>query len=531
MPVATALDLVDVCLRWATARKILKADPVEGSRTIFSLEESKKKFQNKKEYLGIAGNIFWLCLKQWAVANQKVTMMEAKDYAQKNFKTSELLLFYSYLDCQDAASSQPPPEAPPQLDFQVPVAVIATGSTAEEAIMGPIGGWRKISADPQTYGYLYALHELIMITPKNNATNKVIDLMANLALHCPMDLYAFGLQPDIEKKIYLKSFQLMEDFRKREEEQAPSGWKICCLWNQARSMIDGNKDINDGLVDLFGGIEFAASSEYNVQNLKQKKLAKDCLIFYDRAVTSGAEDIMPRARIDLVPKNALDQLSKMVKISQVTAAAFEDADLMEGFKAVVELLFVRMKIGLCDEDIKVRSLVREEMPKVLGIVKLVKHLLEKYAYSGKHEKSILASLGSALSWHERGSLSSEVLMVCSGSCRNLYAFICGLYQGKRDYVFMEIMEENVAKKRSGSSYAEHGKFNLLEDVDAPYQREKLQLANAAKFAAGIEPADTASRQLAASSQGAPPVNVEDDDDDAMEVDDDDDDSATKDSVV
>jgi len=75
-----------MCMKWAQAKKILKADPVEGSRTIFSMSECKKKFKTKKEYLGIAGYIFWFNLKQWAVMNQKVTVMEAKDYAMKNFK-------------------------------------------------------------------------------------------------------------------------------------------------------------------------------------------------------------------------------------------------------------------------------------------------------------------------------------------------------------------------------------------------------------------------------------------------------------
>ena len=250
--------------------------------------------------------------------NQKVTVMEAKDYAQKNFKTHELLKYYSYLDTRDAVARPPPSKDPPSLEFQVPVAVAATGPTAEQATMGALGAWRKISADTQTYGFLYALHELITTTPCKRSTEKVLNMMAELALHCPMDFYAFGLQPDVEKKIYLKSFQLMEDFRKREEEQAPSGWKICCLWNQARNMIDADKDINEGLLELFSEIDFAASSEYNLVNLK-RKIAKDCLTFFDRATTSGAEDIMPRARIDLQPRNALDQLSKMVKLSQATS--------------------------------------------------------------------------------------------------------------------------------------------------------------------------------------------------------------------
>ena len=120
--------------------------------------------------------------------------------------------------------------------------------------MGAFGAWRKISAYTQTYGFLYALRELIQATPHTRATLKVLDMMADLALHCPMVFFAFELQPDLEKNIYLKSFQLMEDFRKREEEQVPSGWEICCLWNQARNMVDTGQDFNGGLIEFVRGL-------------------------------------------------------------------------------------------------------------------------------------------------------------------------------------------------------------------------------------------------------------------------------------
>ena len=212
----------------------------------------------------------------------------------------------------------------------------------------------------------------------------------------------------------------------------------------------------------------------------------------------------------------------------MTAAAFDDTELMAGFRGVVELLFVRMKLGNCDEDIKVRGLVREEMPKVVGIVKLVFYLLGKYTYTGKHEKSVLSHLGSAVSWHERPSASSEVLMVCSASCKNLYAFIVSLYQGKRDYVFVEMADESHQKRHSGASYAEHGKFNLMDDLDKPFKQEKLQMENAAKYAAGIVLAVADSSQPQASSQAAAPSQEGDAE---MLVDDDDDDNSAKDKVA
>ena len=88
--------------------------------------------------------------------------------------------------------------------------------------MGELGTWLKISADPQTYGFLHALAEVIRITPITQASRKVMGLLEELALHCPIDVYPFELTPDLEKRILLKSFQLMEDYRKREEEQAPT---------------------------------------------------------------------------------------------------------------------------------------------------------------------------------------------------------------------------------------------------------------------------------------------------------------------
>jgi len=319
MPVATAFDVVDVCITWAKARTtssgstLWRAEPAEGSRTIFSSEECKKKFAAGHAYEGVAINLFSLDLKRWAVENQKVSVIEAKNYARKNFPIAELLTYYNFL----VQGGNAPPQDLPKLAFQVTVGVAVIGSPKETAVLGMRGTWRKISADPQTYGYLHALSTLIRMTPATAATKKVMDLMAELALHCPVDVFPFLLEPDTERHIFLKSFQIMENFRKREEEQAPSAWKICCLWDQGRRMIGSDVDVNDGLVDLFSTIDFAASSEYKMENLK-KKIAKDCLTFYDRAVVSGVDDLMPRARIDLSPKNALDQLSKMVKISQVT---------------------------------------------------------------------------------------------------------------------------------------------------------------------------------------------------------------------
>ena len=84
MPAATAFDVVDVCITWAKARTtssgstLWRAEPAEGSRTIFSEEECKNKFAAGHGYEGVAINLFSLDFKRWAVENQKVSLIEAK---------------------------------------------------------------------------------------------------------------------------------------------------------------------------------------------------------------------------------------------------------------------------------------------------------------------------------------------------------------------------------------------------------------------------------------------------------------------
>ena len=210
-------------------------------------------------------------------------------------------------------------------------------------------------------------------------------------------------------------------------------------------MVERGRDVNDALVDFFEPIEFAASSEYRIENLKNK-LGKECLMFYDRVISSGVAAVMPRCRIDSRPKNALGQLSKMIKISQVAAAAFEESDFPHGFRNTVELLFVRMKMGITEEGIAVRSLQKDEIPAIIGIVKLVRHLLEKFHFSGKAEAKVLANFESPISWLHRDDISHEALMVVRSSCKAMHAFITALYEGKWDHVFHEMADNGWRKK-------------------------------------------------------------------------------------
>jgi len=130
-----------------------------------------------------------------------------------------------------------------------------------------------MSSDVQVDGFLFALATLIRRTPWSNAQKKVLDMLAATAMHCPIDVYPFVVSPQLSREIFLKSFQIMENLSITHEDLGSSAWKVCCCLSQARKMMDQKKEVNDALVEFFGGIEFAASSEYNMTSLK-KKLAR-----------------------------------------------------------------------------------------------------------------------------------------------------------------------------------------------------------------------------------------------------------------
>ena len=268
---ATAMDVVAICIDWAVAKKIFKADPVEGAWACFSADELQKKFAAGHPYMGVGANLFFLNLKEWAMADQEVSWVEAKAYAQKHFPCDPIVEYYSFLDAKSAAAPPACTALEPTIGWQVPVAVAAMGASLHTATPGPPGQWRKISADSQIYGFLFALATLLRKTPWTKAVAKAIEVFAQAALHLPIDVFPFVLSPQLPKQLFLKSFQIMENVHIAQEDHGSTGWKICCMFNQARQMMDGTKDVNDALADFFDeDVQFAASSEYKMENLKNK---------------------------------------------------------------------------------------------------------------------------------------------------------------------------------------------------------------------------------------------------------------------
>ena len=206
------MDDVQVVMQWAKEQKINVAAPGDGARTVFDEAVASGRFRQERDYLGVAGNLFWLDLKSFAVKGVYVSKLEATHYGQHTFLV-------------------PLREGRPiELKQAVGVAVIG-GQTP-----GLCGTWRRLSLDLQTFGFISAWASLIRAKPHSDVTLKSLAAFRETALRCPMDFHFFGSKPDIEKQIFLKASSIMDDFRKNEEMHAPGGWQVCCLFHQAKEL-------------------------------------------------------------------------------------------------------------------------------------------------------------------------------------------------------------------------------------------------------------------------------------------------------
>ena len=201
------------------------------------------------------------------------------------------------------------------VEVQQPVGVVVVDPKGP----GKRGAWRRMSLDLQTFGFIWAWASLIRDASPSEELEVQLGAFQDAARQWPMDFYFFGVKPDIENAIFLKSFDIMESYRKNEEMHAPGGWQICVLFHQAQvlqhgSSVQGKTDPVTDLCNFFKGYEFAASSDYTRLD---NKLAKECLTVYDRVMASPtSEEILIQARVHLGPKTT----SKLIMISQRTAA-------------------------------------------------------------------------------------------------------------------------------------------------------------------------------------------------------------------
>ena len=56
----SVMDDVHVVMQWAKEQKIIVAASGDGARMVFDEAVASERFRQERDYLGVAGNLFWL---------------------------------------------------------------------------------------------------------------------------------------------------------------------------------------------------------------------------------------------------------------------------------------------------------------------------------------------------------------------------------------------------------------------------------------------------------------------------------------
>ena len=108
--------------------------------------------------------------------------------------------------------------------------------------MPPDGEWRKIGLDRDVSPFSKRWYDVKVSTPAElgwSADDKkfFLDACKRALYHWPVHIHFMELVPSIEVKIFIKSMDIIQKFRKDVEKHAYSGRETCCNIARARNLV------------------------------------------------------------------------------------------------------------------------------------------------------------------------------------------------------------------------------------------------------------------------------------------------------
>ena len=148
------------------------------------------------------------------------------------------------------------------------------------------GEWRKFGLDKEVYGFFSRWHEVKEGKPADlglSASDKqfLLDAFKHACYHWPVHIHYMELTPDFEVKIFIKSMDIIQKFRKDEEKHADGGWDTCCHIARARDL--GKKisqQTGDGLSQAEGilkKVDWAQTSDVKFEEKSNKVFWGKCV--------------------------------------------------------------------------------------------------------------------------------------------------------------------------------------------------------------------------------------------------------------
>ena len=180
------------------------------------------------------------------------------------------------------------------------------------------------------------------------------NLFRNTARHMPMDWYRFDVNPEVDRQLQTKNWQLVENLKEAENRVAPDAWQLACYMNFYRSSAQAE---NNGTMDvaqvhaqiekyLTENLKFSKSSDYKVSK-KGSRLVQDLLLIFDRVKDAKVESEMRESRAMFARTSIFYQHSIFLCLVQKCGTSAAKMELL------VHLAWVRLQRGtLSDETSK-----------------------------------------------------------------------------------------------------------------------------------------------------------------------------------
>jgi hypothetical protein len=434
--------------------------PGSGPHPLFSKHDFVARMVDAgAEYKGTAHSLFALVLNAHAVPGIPANMHEVQRYRAEHY------------------AKLSPDEVP---KWEHAIAVAVTQETLSQLAVQPdvqLGLFRKISMDIMVYAFLLEFWQRLQLGVDHGTAWPLNFWEA--ACHVPLNFTYFPPGPQLEQLIYVKSIQIMEDFRSAEEVFAPKAWQLCRLWSRARDMqVAAGAPADDGVggaTTVLCKVVYSAHSDYVEKGTRciNKRLVADALVLHERAVAAGLGDMLEEAGAEFGPNSPLTAMAKLVKLSQMVTATSQQRKI-DGrvlLRRTAQVLLLRLRLGLTAPGEGLTALSKTELPRCMLIAELLTVAVGKIGLDGEPDVVCQWVLGCA---NEVPQKPSEIEAVARSavlaSARAALAWVRRLLAGSLDDALKEIVHQHL-KTKSSEEILAHAKLGYAEAVMPKLQQE------------------------------------------------------------
>ena len=280
------------------------------------------------------------------------------------------------------------------------ITVLTESSTVDDSL-----GLLKAASHPlQHWALIWQyVHTIETTSDKDSVALQVIRKSLK---HYPVTFEFMKVGPDLQVKLFQRSFQLMENVNIDQEAQAMTGWEILKTWDRARSLSRTHYDDGtpDGVDALMGSITFAESSEYKIKSSNKKAKgttsSKDdksarMLMAYDKIKEANAEWVFETAK-----KNKFGRRSPLVSVTKIVEITKKGSSSSACLGFLFETMLVRCARNIMEENCSSTQL-NKVLPVCKGIYEMIVACKNFFVYdSGSFEEGLIqGTLQKPWAWH------------------------------------------------------------------------------------------------------------------------------------